>query len=127
MFIREVNEMISLELQNLPSTSIISLVHVHGFVITNSPSKNYQVLDQEVDYDDESKHDGIKLFDFHSPYSVPKQIRTTPSKLSTVQCWLYDGPHKFHQCTDLVRMKSACIKHPSILQHFQQLLLNKNG
>jgi hypothetical protein len=43
-------------------------------------------------------------------------------------CWLCDRQHLFHQCTDQqVRVKTICAKHPQVLTHFQQMLLNKPG
>jgi hypothetical protein len=82
-----------------------------------------------VDCDENVDNGAIKAWKsksviFHKTDQSPP---TSHQKTSTVQCWLCDGPHSFRQCSELNHMKSVCIKRPSVLKHFQQLLLKKNG
>jgi hypothetical protein len=125
---------ISLELRNLPST-ITSLANIHGIPIVNSSASNiHQISDHPVDCDEESDKASIKAVMSNKSTSATNHQRDKlhskqqkSQQQSTLRCWLCDGPHSFRQCTELTRMKSLCIKHPSVLKHFQQLLLDKNG
>jgi hypothetical protein len=119
---------ISLELRNLPST-ILSLANIHGVPIASSVSNIHQISDKTVDCDDDD-HNAIKALTSTKKLTTrhsDRKYTVNGSKTSTVQCWLCDGPHSFRQCSELNRMKSVCIKRPSVLKHFQQLILDKNG
>jgi hypothetical protein len=122
---------ISLELRNLPSM-ILSMAHVHGIHIGNSTSNgNVNQLSSDLqESNDKVENDDIKIIkDDKKVKTLPKHtVKFSSNSPSTsVQCWLCDGPHSFRQCQDIARMKSVCIKRPSVLKHFQQLILDRNG
>jgi hypothetical protein len=107
------------------------MAHIHGINMgTTMPGIISQVsVPQDSACADDN--DNIKAIDGKKATKVlPKRkvhFPSTSTSSSTVQCWLCDGPHSFHQCQELTKMKSVCIKRPSVLKHFQQLLLDKNG
>jgi hypothetical protein len=116
---------ISLELRNLPAT-IVSLSQIHGISIGHSPTNVHQISEDPLVNCEDKDKEHIKAIDSSKSTTKLKKVRFQP-KTSTVQCWLCDGPHSFRECSELKRMKSVCIKRPSVLKHFQQLLLDKNG
>jgi hypothetical protein len=122
---------ITLELRNLPST-IQSLANIHGINLTNSGNIHQITSDSLVDCHSDDGIDHIKSIDLNKKIdknfpSPQKKVQFASSTGSKVQCWLCDGPHGFRQCKDLDRMKSVCKKRPSVLKHFQQLVLDKNS
>lgn len=120
---RRDNIPISLELHNLPST-IVSICHVHGILISTNNNSNVQQLDDSGSDGMENccvttltSDDVIKKVQF----DVPNKQSSTPwsSKRKTdtlgdtqVQCWLCDGPHSFRQCKGLNHVKGVCARHP---------------
>lgn len=122
---------ITLELRNIPTT-IASLCNVHGMTI--STSQVHQINEQESDNLDNCRDNEGTIESSIKRLHVNSKTKKTDSKPSTkslkqsnVQCWLCDGPHSFHQCNELTRMKTLCIKRPQVLKHFQDLLLKKEG
>ena len=114
-----------------------SLCNIHGILIATQQSVHQ--LDEGTDSDGDYCHikevsaqdtHTIKKVQFNlGPQTkrIDKSTKPVSSSPSKVQCWLCDGPHAFRQCTELICMKNICFKHPQVREHFQQLLLNKNG